>query len=64
MEDVHGSIKRSNSDGDTIARALDISLFNELLALDWEADNSTGKLNITTTLDNVESCRILMGESQ
>ena len=63
VEALHGFIERSNANGVRISPPAGIGAFSELVALDWEADNTTGDINITTALTDIKPCQVPSGES-
>ena len=57
MENVTGAIARNNSEGVTVDLAK-VTCYNEVLAYDWESDNTTGTLPVKADIDStIEACR-------
>ena len=54
---ITGTIERTSSEGDVVA-IFNIGCYKEVLAYDWESDNTTGTLPIRGNINSNETCPI------
>ena len=57
MGNITGTIKRTNSEGDLL-NISNIGCYKEVLAYDWESDNTTGTISIRENINSNETCPI------
>ena len=59
VENITGTIERTNSEGVVIN---DATCFREILAYDWENDNSTGSVSIMRDTSSLLGCPTSSGK--